>query len=352
MNNLWNDGLENPFIDEAWAVEEQMRQMKYLGICFGGGKGGSAPPQQPQTVTQNTSSLPDYVEPFFTDLLERGEEESLKEYTPFTGQRIAELGATEQQAFDLVRGTDTQPGVVGKFDPSIQSAIDTTTAGQSFVPQEIRDISAAGQIADSNQFLGQYMDAAGGALDVAEQRAQRRFDEQQLQRNADAIGAGAFGQTRSDLVNQAAQRDLNEQLAASEAQVLADAQTRALDMGQRTAQMGVERDLSAGGLGGEFARTGLAAAAAGQELGLTEANALQQIGAIERDLDQQRLDLDYADFISERDFPRQQVNYLGALLHGIPVSPQQETVQFQARNPTAELLGLGLGAAGLSRLFS
>ena len=351
---MWNDGLTDPFVDEAWAVEEQMREMKYLGICFGGGKGGggSAPAPQPQTVTQNTSSLPDYVEPFFTSLLERGEEESLKEYTPFTGQRIADIGDTEQRAFGLVAGTDTDPGIVGRFDPSIQAAVGTAATGQGYLPQQIRDITAAGQIADSNQFLSQYMDAAGGALDVAEQRAQRRFDEQQLERDAAAVGAGAFGQTRADLVNRAAQRDLNEQLLAQEAQILADAQTRALDMGRQTAQMGVERDLSAAGLGGEFARTGLAAATTGQEMGLTDANALQQIGAIERDLQQQRLDLDYADFISERDFPRQQINYMGALLHGVPVTPQSEVVQFQARNPTAELLGLGLGAAGLSRLFS
>lgn len=350
---MWNDGLADPFIDEAWAVEEQMRQMKHLGICFGGkGGGGSAPAPQPQTVTQNTSSLPDYVEPFFTSLLERGEEESLKEYTPYQDQRIANIGGVEQRAFDLVQGTDTDPGVVGRFDPSIQAALGTAQTGQGYLPSNIRDISASGQIADSNLFRDQYMTAAGGALDVAQGRAQRRFDEQQLERDAAAVGAGAFGQTRADLVNQAALRDMNEQLAAQEAQVLADAQASALQMGQQTAQMGVERDLSAAGLGGEFARTGLAAATTGQEMGLTDANALQQIGAIERDLDQQSLDLAYSDFISERDFPRQQVNYMGALLHGVPVSPQSEVVQFQARNPTAELLGLGLGAAGLSKLFS
>ena len=350
---MWNDGLADPFVDEAWASEEQARQMKYLGICFGkGGGGGGQQTAQPQTVTQNTSSLPEYVEPFFTSLLERGEEESLKEYVPYTDQRIADIGDTEERAFDLVRGTDTEPGIVGRFDPSIQTVIDTAATGQGYLPQNIRDISAAGQIADSNQFLEEYMASAGGALDVAQDRAQRRFDEQQLSRDAEAVAAGAFGQTRAGLFNQAAQRALNEQLAAQEAQVLADAQTRALDMGQRTAQMGVERDLSAAGLGSQFAQTGLAAAAAGQELGLTDANALQQIGAIERDLAQQSLDLAYADFISERDLPRQNVNYMGALLHGVPVTPQSEVVQFQARNPTAELLGLGLGAAGLSKLFN
>ena len=118
---MWNDGLADPFVDEAWAVEEQIRQMKHLGICFGGKGGGGAPPQQPQTVTQNTSSLPEYVEPFFTSLLERGEEESLKEYIPYQDQRIANIGGVEQRAFDLVQGTDTDPGVVGRLGASTTS---------------------------------------------------------------------------------------------------------------------------------------------------------------------------------------------------------------------------------------
>ena len=333
----WDDGLKNPFVDEAWAVEEQVRQMKYLGICFGGkgGGGGSQPQQQPQTVTQNTSSLPDYVEPFFNELLSRGEEESLKDYTLYPDQRIADVGDTEERAFNLVRGTDTTQGVVGQFDPSIQTALQSAQTGQGYLPSQIRDISAQQQISDADEFLSPYMTAAGGALDVAQQRGQRRFDEQQLVRDTAAVQAGAFGDSRAGLVNQQAQRDLNEQLASQEAQVLSEAQTQAMSMGQQTSQLGVERDLSAGALGVDFTKAGLAGAAAGQEMGLTDANALQQIGAIERDLDQQSLDLQYADFVSERDFPRQQINYMGALLHGVPVTPSSETVQFQARNPTA-----------------
>ena len=115
--------------------------------------------------------------------------------------------------------------------------------------------------------------------------------------------------------------------------------------------MGIQRDLRSGALGGDFANLGLRAAASGQELGFADANALQGIGAIERDLDQQRLDLQTADFMSERDFNRNQLGWYGALLHGIPVTPNSETQTFQARNPTAELLGLGLGAAGLSRVL-
>ena len=56
-----------------------------------GGGGGAPPPPPPQNVTTNTSALPEYVEPFFTSLLERAEGVSQEEYIPIPTQRIAEF---------------------------------------------------------------------------------------------------------------------------------------------------------------------------------------------------------------------------------------------------------------------
>jgi hypothetical protein len=51
------------------------------------GKGSSAPPQpQNQTVTQ--TNLPEYARPYFENLLERGQAESYRDYTPYGGQRL------------------------------------------------------------------------------------------------------------------------------------------------------------------------------------------------------------------------------------------------------------------------
>ena len=66
--------------------------------------------------------------------------------------------------------------------------------------------------------------------------------------------------------------------------------------------------------------------------------------------EQQLLDIGYSDFLSERDFPRQQLGYLSGIMHGVPVSPQSETSVYQ-RPPSAgqQLLGYGLGGLGLAR---
>jgi hypothetical protein len=63
------------------------------------GKGrskGSSAPQQTE-VTQTTTNLPEYAQPYFTRLLGRTEYESLNPYRTYTGQRLAERSPLAEQ---------------------------------------------------------------------------------------------------------------------------------------------------------------------------------------------------------------------------------------------------------------
>ena len=84
------------------------------------GKGSSAPPQpQNQTVTQ--TNLPEYARPYFENLLERGQAESYREYTPYGGERL--VGFTPQQ--EAIRGEAmgmTTPGQFGTASDIAQQA--------------------------------------------------------------------------------------------------------------------------------------------------------------------------------------------------------------------------------------
>ena len=55
---------------------------------MGKGGGGAPPPAQPQNVTTTTSNLPEYAEPFFTRLMQRGEAISQEDYIPIEQQRL------------------------------------------------------------------------------------------------------------------------------------------------------------------------------------------------------------------------------------------------------------------------
>ena len=70
---------------------------------FKGGGGSSAPTEQ----TVYSTDLPEYVEPYFKRLLQRGEAESLQGYTPYGGQRLAYFSPDELTSQAMTRGFTT-----------------------------------------------------------------------------------------------------------------------------------------------------------------------------------------------------------------------------------------------------
>jgi len=87
-----------------------------------------------------------------------------------------------------------------------------------------------------------------------------------------------------------------------------------------------------------------------QELDLQRLQAQLGIGGQRRDLMQRGLDIGYEDFLRQQGFPREQLAFLSNLLQGVPVQPGSTTATFgRVPTPTQQLLGAGLGAAGLYR---
>ena len=69
-----------------------------------GGRSGSSAPTE--TTVTNTD-LPDYVEPYFKRLLQRGEAESLQGYQPYGGQRLSYFSPDELTSQAMTRGFAT-----------------------------------------------------------------------------------------------------------------------------------------------------------------------------------------------------------------------------------------------------
>ena len=74
---------------------------------------------------------------------------------------------------------------------------------------------------------------------------------------------------------------------------------------------------------------------------------LEKIAKDRQARDQAGLDLDYEDFVRQRDYPREQLQFYSSLLRGIPVQPSTETTKFQQYNPVKDLLGTGIAGLGL-----
>ena len=82
-------------------------------------------------------------------------------------------------------------------------------------------------------------------------------------------------------------------------------------------------------------------------------NLQKATGAEEQALAQRELDQKTEDFVNARDYERQQLAFYNALLRGIPVPVQQETIAY---TPSAgigtQLAGAGLAGLGVFNAMS
>jgi len=128
-----------------------------------------------------------------------------------------------------------------------------------------------------------------------------------------------------------------------------------LDMEAAKTAEGIQSSIVNSNLNAMNARTGAAQTLmnAGDQYTnqtLNSLNALRSAGAQADAYNQQFLDYDYQNFLNQRDYPLQMMNYYSGLLNGVPapVSTEQYTYGQQA-SPYSGILGLataGLGAVG------
>ena len=85
-----------------------------------------------------------------------------------------------------------------------------------------------------------------------------------------------------------------------------------------------------------------------QQMGLRSIDAMRSAGLQQQQLQQASLDLAKSDFDENRDYDMNMTQFLNSILRGYagPTSSVQST--YSSNNPYSQLLGLGVGAAGLS----
>ena len=322
------------------------------------GKGSKA--QAPTRTTSVTTNLPEYAEPFYTNLLERTEAESNRPLELFPGQRFATFAPEQEESFQRAAEIGRQ-GVpdatrLGTLRAAGAAAYEPTYRAGAFDTEKFIDPDVAAQ------YMNPFVE---NVIDTQRRREQQRFDETVPQSlRAQAAQRGAFGGSRGALQEQLAQESLNERLLDQDASLRAQACQQA----QRAFTSDAERGLKAQELADRAAQMEGRMGIAGEELGLRAAQELGRLGGLEQQYglrsadvlrqigeqrqaqEQQLLDIGYSDFLSQRDFPRQQLGFLSGIMHGVPVSPQSETSLYQ-RPPSSgqQLLGYGLGGLGLAR---
>lgn len=234
---------------------------------MGGGSGGSSAPTE-QTVY--SESLPPYVEPYFKRLLQRTEGESLQQYTPYGGQRLAYFSPDERKAQAMTRGyaqagtpqefgqaqqmltglsqpytagyqagtgpQTYQAGTLGPsqyaagqfdagYDPSIRASGYTATA-----PTE--QYQPLGFEQNLQRFMSPYQQ---NVIDIQKREARRQSDITGEQIGSQAAQAGGLGGYREAILQAERERNLGQQLGDIQARGSQQAYQQAVQ------QIGAER---------------------------------------------------------------------------------------------------------------
>ena len=338
-----------------------------LGRGFGGGGmtlegGGPAPsPQHTQTTSYNTN-VPEYARPYVENMLQSAQKQIYNDdMTSFRPYR-----AYSSNVEDYVAG----------FSPLQQSAqraaYNLQTPDQYGMGTELAGMAGLGSLGLGTQAAGAGSQFAMNAtdpsvtqaymspymqnvVDFQKQSALRDFQVAQPMRQAQAVGAGAFGGSRQAIVDAEAQRNLNTQLQG----IQATGSQKAFEDAQRQQQFGAQLGLQGlqTGLQG-FGQMGQSASTLGQ-LGTAQLGAQQgiigtqsQMGGQQQQLEQQKINQAIQDYATAQQYPMMQLGLLNAMLRGLPLQ-QATTQQYQAQPGIAQqALGLGLGGLGAVKAFS
>ena len=313
------------------------------------GKGSA--PSQPSSQTVTQTNLPEYARPYFENLLQRGQAESYREYTPYQGQRISGFTPGQEAVQQEVAGMQTP----GQFQPATQM---TTAAGLGSMGAGAQAMGAGQQYAqmatDPSQMQAYMSPYMQNVVDVQKESAIRDAQKQQLGASLGAARQGTYGGARQLLAQTERERNLGSQLAQIQAagsqkgfEAAQQAQQFGANLGLQGIQTGLQGLGQVGQMGAQLGQLGTAQQGADlQRLQAQAASAGEQ-----RALEQQRMDTAYSDFLRQRDYPMEQLNYFSSLLRGLPVQMgSTQTAYAQPPSMLQQVGGLGLSALGLYNL--
>ena len=354
------------------------------------------------------SSDLEYARPYFENLMQRAQATSEQPYTPYTGQRIADLAPQTTQAIQNISANQgvAQPyiqgagsalaGVAGNI--ATASGYQAPTISSQYQAGSYTPTSAIMQPAQmwNQQQAQQYMSPYQQSVtDIAKREAARQSAIGGLGEQAQATQAGGYGGYRHGIVeaerarnlgqlenqiqqqgaqaayNQAAQQfsaDRAAQLAsaqaaqnasqfgygateqAKQAQGAQSLQAQQAQAAANQAAAGIQLQAGQGGLG--LAQGLGSLGTTSQRAGAFDVSQLLTAGNIQQQAQQAQLNQQYQDFLAQQYYPMQQEQFLSSILRGQVIQPStlQATYQ-QPYDPVSQALALGIGGAGLAKAF-
>ena len=307
-----------------------------------------------QPLVGMESSLSNWVGPYVTNMLGKGQALASTPYQAYQGPLTAGPSALQNQAFQGLAGLTMPAGIGAAEQRSAQlgqqmgamNYAPTTFSADQFTP------------AAAQQYMNPYLQAS---LDPQIAEARRQAEIQRVQQAGRMTQAGSFGGSRQAIMESEGARNLGQNLSnitgqgynqayqQAAAQFQADQQRKAAAQGasEQSRQFGAGYGMQGlqGALGAAQQQAGLAGM--GQQYGLGNLQAQLAAGQMQRGITGEGLGAEKAQFEEERDYPYKQVQYQQSLLQGLPLNAQSNT--YQQPSLIQELAG---GATGIRDLYN
>ena len=243
------------------------------------GQTGTTVPADPMVglETGRESALSNWVGPYVTEMLGRGQALASEPYQAYTGPLTAGASNLQTQAFQGLAGLTIPTSSMGAFTPQ------TFTADQA------------------KNYMNPYLQAS---LDPQINEMRRQAEISRINDAGRLTKAGAYGGSRQAIMESEGNRALMDKLSGITGTGYKDAYDKAMT------QFNVEQG------------RGQTATDAANTYGLAALQKQTDIGGIERGIESEGIAADKTQFETERDYPLKQVQYMQSLLQNLPMATQ------------------------------
>ena len=315
----------------------------------------------PTQVTQTQYGFAPEVAPYAQRMLGQAAALTDTAYNPYMqyqGERVAQFSPLQNQSYQNAALMQTQPQLQDATAMAGQAGLGALNTGYTYNPYQAQQFT--GQAV--KDYMSPYMD---NVVQRQQQDASRQAAIAQQAQGAQAARAGAFGgsgdylmrsqaagnlaRQKGDIMaqgQQAAFQNAQNQFNQSQAQNLGAAQLNA-QQGQFGAGLGLQGLQTANQAAQNLANIGNLQYQ--QNMGI---NALQnQYGLQQQAQVQQDLTNKYQDYQNAQNYPYKQLSFMSDIIRGAPLTQTGSSI-YQAPPSTAQTVAsLGLGAAGISKLW-
>jgi hypothetical protein len=262
-----------------------------------------------------SQAMQDYMSPYMSGVVAQQKRGAMQDYARqmpglrASAARSGALGGTREALMRSEAQRNLQGQLQGIEATGLQNAF------QQAQQQFGADRAAQMQAALANQQAG---------LTTGQQNLAALLGVQQL---------GAQTGLQSQQLNQAAQLQAQQQ-ALGQNQAAQQAMEQSRQFGANLGLQGLQQQLAAAGTLGQLGQ---------QQFGQQQmaSQAQQQTGAQMQQLEQQRLQMAYEDFLNRQRYPYQQLGFMSDLIRGTPTAGGVEKIYGSTSSPIGALAGLG-----------